>query len=504
MSDTYNEEESVQGSNLEAEYDASFDDDERVSNFVKLSNDSFTCKLEKIQISQIGLTDPIKKGRLKSITGLTSQIKKYGVLVPIHVMTVSEDAEDDDYKYILLDGLRRMYGSMRNGIREIDAIVWDFKDKEAASDLSFVLSLMLNAKGKRQWTEIWDLYKTLELQPDITLGTIESLLQLEPGDAMKLKDIMGCDYDEVKEALLTNKKPLEACYRMLQKLRKEENLLLKEDQTVVGDGEVDGLDAMAKDNSDDDGMSELTDSEVTDLLEMSKNLDDVDNLEETDFKELNEADEDFVDAQVVGERHPLDFSIKQAVLSRDDFTCACCGMKMVGARTGLIAVHHKIPVHCHGKDTLDNLVTLCLNCHITLHIMERNGGSILMSHEDWLDMCEKDGEGNILYVNAEGDIVDESDEGAKPSYSKEQLALIRARNLAKIAINSDKKAGLTKEQVKKATSDAIKHPMPGTGKKENDIAYKMAQKDKKAKSSKAKSKSATIETSDSDFEDFEG
>ena len=51
MSDTYNEEESIQGSNLEAEYDASFDDDERVSNFVKLSNDSFTCKLEKIQIS---------------------------------------------------------------------------------------------------------------------------------------------------------------------------------------------------------------------------------------------------------------------------------------------------------------------------------------------------------------------------------------------------------------------------------------------------------------------
>ena len=32
---------------------------------------------------------------------------------------------------------------------------------------------------------------------------------------MKLKDVMLCNYDEVKEALLSGEKNLEACYKML-------------------------------------------------------------------------------------------------------------------------------------------------------------------------------------------------------------------------------------------------------------------------------------------------
>ena len=76
---------------------------------------------------------------------------------------------------------------------------------------------------KHSWKEIWDLYRILELQHSLTPGVLEYLLQLEGGDAMKLKDVMLCDYEEVKAALMNNEKNLEACYKMLQKLRKEED-----------------------------------------------------------------------------------------------------------------------------------------------------------------------------------------------------------------------------------------------------------------------------------------
>ena len=48
---------------------------------------------------------------------------------------------------------------------------------------------------------------------------------------MKLKDVMLCDYDEPYAMLLNNEKDLEACYKLLQKLRKEEDQLAKEDAT---------------------------------------------------------------------------------------------------------------------------------------------------------------------------------------------------------------------------------------------------------------------------------
>ena len=46
--------------------------------------------------------------------------------------------------------------------------------------------------------------------------TLEYLLQLEPGDAMKLKDIMSCEYSDVKDELLSNKKTVSNGYFMMR------------------------------------------------------------------------------------------------------------------------------------------------------------------------------------------------------------------------------------------------------------------------------------------------
>ena len=448
MSDTYNDNESVAGSGLEAEYDATFDGDERASAFLKLTSDAFTREFKKIEIRQIGFTDPIKKGRQDTMTGLTATIGDLGVLAPIHVMTVPEESEDDDYKYILLEGLRRIYGAAKNGHTDIDAIVWDFKDKDQGTDLALYISLILNRTQKRSWAEIWHLYQVLEMQSSVTPGTLEYLLQLEPGEAMKLKDVMLCEYEEVKQTLLSGEKDLEACYKMLAKLRKEEDRLAKDDATGI-DENIEGAENLASGES----TPQLSDSDVQELLGMADDLDDLENLEEEDFDTMNKSS--FGDEQQqVGDRHPLDPALRQAVLARDRFTCRCCGMKLIGPRLGLIAVHHVLPVHCGGKDNLDNLITLDVGCHVALHIMERNGGSIMMNKSDFEELP-----------------------------ADEQLSLKKALKLARVAIEADKRKGYTREEVNKMTQDSIRHPMPGRDLKDYQTAYAIANSDLTNKSS---------------------
>lgn len=422
--------------------------EERALNLLSLTSDKFSLSTEVIKIGEIGLSEPTKRGRQKTMIGLTQSVKDMGILTPIHVMKVAEEDATEDYKYVLIDGLRRMFGAIKNGMTEICATVWDFEDKEKGMELILPLSLMLNRQQKRQWSEVWDLYRILELQSAITPGTLEFLLQLEAGDAMRLKDVMLCDYSEVKEALLSGEKNLDACYKMLQKMRKDEDQLGKDDATGFGDT-VDGAEEVAGDVTE--GSEQLTDQDVLELLEMADNLDDDSEVSSDDFSDMSTPDSDFVDQQKVGERHPLDPALRQAVLARDDFTCRCCGMKMIGVRLGLIAVHHILPVHVGGKDSMNNLTTLCLSCHNTLHCLERNGGTIMMSEQNYNEL-----------------------------FPSEKSSLKRALKLARIAIEADKRRGMSKEQVANVTRDVLRHPMPGVNLKENQAIYTAVEASKRS------------------------
>ena len=226
---------------------------------------------------------------------------------------------------------------------------------------------------------------------------------------------------------------------MLQKLIKEEDDIAKED--AQGVDIVEGAENLKQDK--ESNKRDLTDEEVMELLEMTEDLDDLNDVEEGDFKELNKAADGFDEKQVVGERHPLEKELRNAVLARDKFVCQCCGLNMgAGSRNGLIAVHHKLPVHVGGKDVLENLTTLCLNCHVTLHIMERNGGSIMMSKADFDALT-----------------------------SDEQLSLRKILKLARVAVEADKRRGLSKEEIRKQTASSVRHIMPGEGLSENQEAY---------------------------------
>jgi 5-methylcytosine-specific restriction endonuclease McrA len=52
--------------------------------------------------------------------------------------------------------------------------------------------------------------------------------------------------------------------------------------------------------------------------------------------------------------------IKKA-LERDNFTCQKCKLKDETARS--LEVHHMTPLVFEGEDMLENLITLCSDCH---------------------------------------------------------------------------------------------------------------------------------------------
>lgn len=436
------------------EYENTFDSEEKVSHAIKITRENFSIDTGVVDFNSLIVPDPIKKGREHTYLGLTTSVGELGILNPIHVMitegyaTWVENHPNEEYegpKYILLDGFRRVYAGLKNGITRCFAIIWDFKDKDKGNELSLVLSRILNREQKHTWEEIWTMYQILNAQSPLTDGTMEYLLQLDMGDASKLKSVMqNADmFPEPKEDLLANKKTLQQAYTMLEKMMREVDTLSKDDKTGISNME------QAEGVVEEAGDQKLSDQEVQDILEMSDNGGFVDDLSEEDFDEFmgnNLPD----DRQVVGERHPLDPALRAAVLARDGYCCVVTG-RGKGLPTpiamSILNVHHKVPVHAGGTDTMDNLVTVSLDVHTMIHILERNNGKVGMSKETYDKLTEE-----------------------------EKTFIVGAMSIARIAIEANKRLGRTREQVKKDTADSIRFKMPGIAQKENMEALKKAGK----------------------------
>lgn len=422
--------------------------DENISSALKMSSSDFTIQEGVIDFDSLLIPDPIKKNRGDTYMGLSRTVSEIGIVTPIHVM-ISEgfadyveengtDAGFEGFKYILLDGFRRVWAGYKNGLKRCKAVIWDFKDKDKGTDLAVTLSRVLNKNAKHSWSEIWYMYQILEIQSAMTPGSLEYLLALEPGDAMKLKDIMQSGYDDVVADLISNKKTLAQAYSALQKLRKEEDILLKEDNTGIAKME------QAEGVIERGGDSVLSNDEVNELLEMSDKFDG--DLDDEDFDELmgnNIEDE----RQTVGERHPLDPALRAAVLQRDGYCCQISGVgKGLPANIALaiLNVHHKVPVHCGGTDTMDNLITVSLDAHTLIHVIERNMGKLGMSKESYDALSEKD-----------------------------QQFIHGVMKIARIAVEANKRMGKTREQIKSEAS-VPRFQMPGVVQKQNIDAIEIA------------------------------
>lgn len=428
-----------QDKSIAREYDEVFDGEEQAEQQVIKIKSKLAIYEKEILIDDIIISDFKKVSREDTIIGLNGLVGEWGVVTPIHVLKL----EDDDC-YMLLDGLRRVFSALRNGKTKVNAMVWDFKDKEEGKEKANIISSILNRSQKYTAKEQWEQMKILEGTNGSSPGLIEFLLQMDSGDAMKLKDVMlaSAEYVDIKQKLLDGELTIDGAYKKLASARKKENKLAKDDSMVIEEKENGNTDINSGYIDESvDVEPKLSVNEVKDLLELSDSTDVGDDVALEDLDKTAEIRGNVV--QDTKDRKPIDSAVKQNTLIRDDFTCRCCGLNSKsGLYIGIMVYHHIIPVYCGGPDTVDNGLTLCANCHITLH-------NYLFGK---------------VHVNKEG-------------LSDKEIQIYK--NIFKygnIALEAQKKAGLGRKEADKLDAPSRKHMMPGTGLKENTEALAKATK----------------------------
>lgn len=432
----------------EENYDSSSaltDNDDSIVNLMEINKGNFKIDMGAINISDIVIPTPIKDSRKETYKGLMRSVEELGVLVPIQVMIsegfaeyVEEEGTEEGYdgpKYVLLDGLRRIFALKKNGLDRVNAVIYDFDDKDKGSDMINIISSILNKTQRKSWSEVWYMYQVLEGQSALTPGNIEYLLQLEPGDAMKLKEVMTRkdEFPEPAEDLLSKKKTLQQSYNMLNKLMKEQDQLAKEDISGVSD--IDETEGVVNEEGSD---NKLSDDEVKEILDMEDSFDG--DLSEEDFDELmgnNLPD----DRQTVGDRHPLDPALKAETLLRDGYCCQACGAGKgfpLKYALSFLQSHHKISVANSGVDTPENIITLCQNCHTSVHTLLKSGMRFGISKEEF-DKLPEDTKNNMKNI----------------------------MKIARIDWEAGKRLGKNKDDFRRDNLNSSKFKMPGTDLSEN-------------------------------------
>lgn len=383
-------------------------------------------KLETVEIDDLITSNFKKIGRKDTLIGLSGVIGEWGVTTPIHVLKLEEDGF-----YMILDGLRRVFGALRSGKKDIPAMVWDFEDKQEGKEKANLLSLMINRSQKFTAKEMWEQLQVLEEVNGASPGLIEFLLQMHAGEAMKLKDVMLSDveYSEIREDLMMGVTTIDAAYKKLCAERRKENRLAKEDSLVL-----EGIGADPNEVSDEQHLSV---DDVKDLLDLT-NLDVGDSSLE-DLDRTSEARGEY-NVQEVGDRKPIDPKIKQATMIRDGFKCRCCGIGGHEGWMGVLVYHHLIPVFLGGEDSENNGLTLCANCHLTLHLYSFGKVSVRL---------------------------DELGE-------EEQKVFRNIFKFGNVIIEGMKRTKMNKDEAFKADAGSRRHLYPGEGLKDNKEAFKVA------------------------------
>lgn len=418
-----------------------------------------------VYLGDIVLLEYVKNSRKETYMGLTQSISEWGQLHPITVAETAAYAKFKEVnpegvftgrKYILIDGLRRVYSMTAMKYDQVQANILSFEHPEKVASVVPLLRSLYNKVERMSWSELWGYLKVLDESYTLAPNIEEYLLGLDGGDIMKFKDIMANQdkYPEIVDNLFSKKKTLDQSYSALNKARREEDKLRMEDQSGIGSIE-EAKDIMEDDQGSQQGLSE---DEVKDVLEMSSSdMSDDDFAGEDAGADLAQSD---FGAQDVHDRHILPPEVKQACLRRDNFTCVVCG---VGGAPfiGTLVQHHPVPVYAGGRDIIaspvfiedesgnlklnpeNNLVTLCDTDHLALHsIVFRLGGKVPMTKAEY------------------------------DSYSPEMKERLRKlKLLIDIQNKCDEKLGKNRKVVKLAAKESLTHRKPWEGVEEAAAAY---------------------------------
>lgn len=247
-----------------------------------------------------------------TLQGLTKQVQSMSTVVPV-VLTLTEayykhlvsDKPVDEFmgqRFVLLQGLRRLFATLRVKAKTIPAVVQVFDNPEVINKRLDILSSVLQRSAKPNWAETYELVQRLADTHGFEYHEIDTLVGLGVGDALKLDDVMKDEkYPEVKDSLLSGKKDLKSAYALLEKFRREDATLAAQDSVGLQDmdGQVDyGMQIQ-------EGVQVSSQEEVTEALGY---------LPQDD-------DEDSESAQL-----EVSAAIRDAVLEREDGQCWACGL----------------------------------------------------------------------------------------------------------------------------------------------------------------------------------
>lgn len=340
-----------------------------------------------IDVDSVIISDFKKDSRQDTLEVIEPLTQGLDVFSNIQVMEL-----EDSGVYLLLDGMRRLHKVKQDGNKTIKAIVWRFNDIETAKDCAPLISILLNTTQCFSHAELWSIVQSVE--DSIEEVDIERLLKLNEGDCHKISEIMSDDTngsDKVRGMFLNGSMGIDKAYKKITGIRKKQAKLLEmqsradeeEDIVMEMSNNVPTTNIVEEDTESPwSEASDKEDSSVDSLLALDKptksNPKD-ENIEEDtvvidesmDIDELDRSDDvREIKHQSTKHREYIDSDIKKQVLVRDEFKCRCCGE---GGKEGsymlsLLVYHHLVPVFCGGEDSVDNGLTLCVNCHLLLHL----------------------------------------------------------------------------------------------------------------------------------------
>lgn len=321
-------------------------------------------EIKYLQIEQIACT--AKRIRQShSIETLLSSIRSTGLLQPPVVAPLAIEGH-----YVLIKGLRRLLACAKAGMKEIPCIV---NNRIATTEIP-IIEAMYNHHTPYTVPEMIEYIKYLEEERSIrSPSMIEFLLQMDPGDYTKLKDILNDNDDDIVSKLRNGQLDIKSAFKALEKRRKSESREEKELQKVEGVyGDTEQSGAVALEGSGEQGTGEgLTDEELAGLAINAGQLDEADGEDlEAMCKEGDSIEGFQPHKQDPKYRERLDPALRKSVLVRDNNTCQICG---IGGQefVDVLDIHHITEVYLGGDDRMDNLITACTVCHKLVHLYGR-------------------------------------------------------------------------------------------------------------------------------------
>ena len=274
---------------------------------VSLSTKGLMVPVEYITVPEFKKNSRDPNGTLQ---GLTKQVQSMSTVVPV-VLTLTEayykhlmsDKPVDEFmgqRFVLLQGLRRLFATLRVKAKTIPAVVQVFDNPEVINKRLDILSSVLQRSAKPNWAETYELVQRLADTHGFEYHEIDTLVGLGVGDALKLDDVMKDEkYPEVKDTL--EKKDLKSAYALLEKFRREDATLASQDAVGLQDmdGQVDyGMQIQ-------EGVQVSSQEEVTEALGY--------------LPQDEEEDSESVQLEVSA-------AVRDAVLDREDGQCWACGL----------------------------------------------------------------------------------------------------------------------------------------------------------------------------------